>query len=106
MIKNLVRGFDALPWQGPFLSATAVRGASCAAATVQPVYSPGTALAQGDLAERGVLVGSAVVAPRVESGCKLTGGTWTSYYDGREVTSADSLDIDHMVPLTEAWDSK
>ncbi|SBU99156.1 Protein of unknown function (DUF1524) [Streptomyces sp. MnatMP-M77] len=31
--------------------------------------------------------------------------TWTSYYDGQEVTSAGALDIDHMVPLAEAWDS-
>lgn len=35
-----------------------------------------------------VLIGEAVVAPTVEAGCKLTGGTWVSYYDGQEVTSA------------------
>lgn len=52
-----------------------------------------------------VLLAEAVVAPTVEAGCKLTGGTWVSYYDGQEVTSAGSLDIDHMVPLAEAWDS-
>ncbi|SCD80414.1 Protein of unknown function [Streptomyces sp. Termitarium-T10T-6] len=52
-----------------------------------------------------VLLAEAVEAPTVEGGCKLTGGTWTSYYDGQEVTSAGSLDIDHMVPLAEAWDS-
>ncbi|AWL90827.1 HNH endonuclease family protein [Streptomyces globisporus] len=52
-----------------------------------------------------VLLAEAVVAPTVEAGCKLTGGTWTSYYDGQEVTSAGSLDIDHLVPLAEAWDS-
>ncbi|MFJ9195447.1 HNH endonuclease family protein [Streptomyces globisporus] len=52
-----------------------------------------------------VLLAEAVVAPTVEADCKLTGGTWTSYYDGQEVTSAGSLDIDHMVPLAEAWDS-
>ncbi|MFD8474823.1 DUF1524 domain-containing protein [Streptomyces globisporus] len=52
-----------------------------------------------------VLLAEAVVAPTVGAGCKLTGGTWTSYYDGQEVTSAGSLDIDHMVPLAEAWDS-
>ncbi|CAM5269759.1 secreted protein [Streptomyces griseus] len=52
-----------------------------------------------------VLISEAVVAPAVGAGCKLTGGTWISYYDGQEVTSAGSLDIDHMVPLAEAWDS-
>lgn len=52
-----------------------------------------------------VLIAEAVVGPTVEAGCKLTGGTWMSYYDGQEVTSAGALDIDHMVPLAEAWDS-
>nr|WP_241848465.1 HNH endonuclease family protein [Streptomyces sp. CB00072] len=52
-----------------------------------------------------VLIAEAVVAPTVGAGCKLTGGTWVSYYDGQEVTSAGSLDIDHMVPLAESWDS-
>ncbi|MFG2768109.1 HNH endonuclease family protein [Streptomyces rubiginosohelvolus] len=52
-----------------------------------------------------VLLAEAVVVPTVGAGCKLTGGAWTSYYDGQEVTSAGSLDIDHMVPLAEAWDS-
>ncbi len=52
-----------------------------------------------------VLLAEAIVAPTVEAGCKLTPGTWRSYYDGQEVTSAGALDIDHMVPLAEAWDS-
>ncbi|KPI02412.1 protein of unknown function DUF1524 RloF [Actinobacteria bacterium OV450] len=30
---------------------------------------------------------------------------WWSYYDDTTVTNASSLDIDHMVPLAEAWDS-
>ncbi len=29
-----------------------------------------------------------------------------SYYDEAEVTDAKKLDIDHMLPLAEAWDSK
>ncbi|MGW4359404.1 HNH endonuclease family protein [Streptomyces californicus] len=33
------------------------------------------------------------------------GGSWLSYYDEVEVTDAKRLDIDHMVPLAEAWDS-
>ena len=41
----------------------------------------------------------------MEAGCKLTGGSWLSYYDGQEVTDPGALDIDHMVPLAEAWDS-
>ncbi|MFF8505579.1 HNH endonuclease family protein [Streptomyces anulatus] len=52
-----------------------------------------------------VLLAEAVVAPTVGSGCKLTGGRWTSYLDGQEVTDAGSLDVAHLVALGEAWDS-
>ena len=52
-----------------------------------------------------VLKAEAVEAPTQAAGCKLTGGTWWSYYDDTEVTDAAGLDIDHMVPLAEAWDS-
>jgi hypothetical protein len=37
--------------------------------------------------------------------CRAQSGTWTSPYDGAQVTDADKLDIDHMVPLAEAWRS-
>ncbi|MFC8270348.1 HNH endonuclease family protein [Streptomyces cinereoruber] len=52
-----------------------------------------------------VLLAEAVQEPAVAAGCKLTGGKWISYYDNVEVIEADKLDIDHMVPLAEAWDS-
>ncbi|MEW1906219.1 HNH endonuclease family protein [Streptomyces sp. NPDC086147] len=52
-----------------------------------------------------VLLAEAVQEPAVAAGCKLTGGTWVSYYDNVEVLEAGKLDIDHMVPLAEAWDS-
>jgi hypothetical protein len=52
-----------------------------------------------------VLVAEADDAPTVGSGCGLSGGRWYSYYDGVSQTSASSLDIDHVVPLAEAWDS-
>ncbi|MFJ2008090.1 HNH endonuclease family protein [Streptomyces chartreusis] len=52
-----------------------------------------------------VLIHEAVEAPSVGPGCRLTGGSWWSYYDATLVTSASGLDIDHMVPLAEAWDS-
>lgn len=38
-------------------------------------------------------------------GCRITRGSWFSEFDGRAFTSAASLDIDHFVPLKEAWDS-
>ncbi|MGW7534712.1 HNH endonuclease family protein [Amycolatopsis sp. NPDC054798] len=34
--------------------------------------------------------------------CTVTGGEWTSPYDGVTVTTPSGLDIDHMVPLAEA----
>ncbi|MEU9578832.1 HNH endonuclease family protein [Streptomyces chilikensis] len=52
-----------------------------------------------------VLLAEAVTAPAVGSGCSLTGGSWYSLYDSRTLTSATQLDIDHLVPLAESWDS-
>ncbi|MEV7797279.1 HNH endonuclease family protein [Streptomyces sp. NPDC087512] len=52
-----------------------------------------------------VLIDEAVEAPAVGPRCRLSGGSWWSYYDQVWVTSASGLDIDHMVPLAEAWDS-
>ena len=37
--------------------------------------------------------------------CRATAGTWESVYDGETWTDAADLDIDHVVPLAEAWDS-
>ena len=34
--------------------------------------------------------------------CAVTGGSWTSPYDGTTVTKPGALDIDHLVPLAEA----
>ncbi|MFC8224144.1 HNH endonuclease family protein, partial [Streptomyces sp. NPDC057362] len=52
-----------------------------------------------------VLIAEAVEPPTVGPRCRLTGGLWWSYYDQVWVTSASALDIDHMGPLAEAWDS-
>ncbi|MFS0698112.1 HNH endonuclease family protein [Streptomyces nitrosporeus] len=52
-----------------------------------------------------VLLAEAVKAPEQGDRCSLTGGEWVSYYDEQTVTAAGRLDIDHMVPLAEAWDS-
>lgn len=52
-----------------------------------------------------VLIAEAVKAPTQGEDCALTGGAWRSYYDGKTVTDASTLDIDHMIALAEAWDS-
>lgn len=52
-----------------------------------------------------VLLAEALEPPHITGSCVLSGGRWFSYYDEQTVTDAAKLDIDHMVPLAEAWDS-
>jgi hypothetical protein len=52
-----------------------------------------------------VLIAESRTEPAIETRCKVTAGTWFSYYDGVTLTAPGGLDIDHMVPLAEAWDS-
>lgn len=37
--------------------------------------------------------------------CPVSSGKWYSFYDGVTVYSPSELDIDHVVPLAEAWRS-
>ncbi|KAF2227383.1 secreted protein [Elsinoe ampelina] len=39
------------------------------------------------------------------SSCAANSGTWRSPYDGATWTAASDVDIDHMVPLANAWRS-
>ncbi|GGV50953.1 hypothetical protein GCM10010293_62390 [Streptomyces griseoflavus] len=52
-----------------------------------------------------VLKTEAVIAPEQVTGCKLSGGQWYSAYSNTYVNSPSALDIDHLVPLAESWDS-
>ncbi|MGW7821810.1 HNH endonuclease family protein [Streptomyces puniciscabiei] len=52
-----------------------------------------------------VLKAEAVVAPVQGPKCTLSGGEWYSPYDDRYIDGPKGLDIDHLVPLAEAWDS-
>lgn len=51
------------------------------------------------------LLEEAVTAPAQDANCVLAGGSWYSPYDDTYFTQARALDIDHMVPLAESWDS-
>jgi hypothetical protein len=42
---------------------------------------------------------------RIDGRCAAISGTWYSPYDGATWTQASDVDIDHMVPLSEAWRS-
>jgi len=39
------------------------------------------------------------------SGCNVVGGQWESRYDGMVLTDPAGVDIDHVVPLANAWRS-
>ncbi|MFI0419868.1 HNH endonuclease family protein [Spongiactinospora sp. 9N601] len=40
-----------------------------------------------------------------DAACRAVSGSWFSPYDGITWTRASDIDIDHMVPLSEAWKS-
>lgn len=49
-----------------------------------------------------------LIDERVEGrvvGCEVIGGVWTSRYDSVSTGNSSTFDIDHVVPLKEAWDS-
>lgn len=64
-----------------------------------------TSAGNGCDSRKAVIISEAIVKPKVEAGCKIIGGEWLSIYDNVKVIDAGKLDVDHMVPLAEAWDS-
>lgn len=53
-----------------------------------------------------VLIAESITPAQVDAfGCKVVEGDWFSDYDGATHTNPSDLDIDHFVPLKEAWDS-
>lgn len=52
-----------------------------------------------------VLIYESVVPATVGPGCTVTAGQWNSWYDGASWTNPSDVDIDHFVPLAEAWKS-
>ncbi|MFF8610938.1 HNH endonuclease family protein [Streptomyces sp. NPDC015346] len=131
MIKNFARGLAALSLALTSLALPASAQATPAAAAAQtfplsyaigqiPVadesragytrdkfrhWNTGLDPADGCNTRAEVLLAEATEAPGVAAGCKLSEGEWLSYYDEQEVSDPAKLDIDHMVPLAEAWDS-
>lgn len=59
-----------------------------------------------DAREDTLIVESLVSAEVERSGeCEVISGRWLSVYDGVEVSEPSELDVDHLVPLAEAWRS-
>ena len=54
---------------------------------------------------REVLIDESLTPVRVRDGCTLRRGSWVSAFDGLRTTDMSVLDIDHVVPLAEAWRS-
>lgn len=52
-----------------------------------------------------VLLQESISAAKRGSGCKILKGKWLSQYDKKSFTTPTGIDIDHMVPLKEAWES-
>ena len=52
-----------------------------------------------------VLIQEAVELPKLGRGCVLNSGQWISSYDALSTNDYSTLDIDHMIPLSEAWRS-
>ncbi|MFB7371893.1 DUF1524 domain-containing protein [Streptomyces sp. NPDC056222] len=125
MIKNLVRSLaplalilSPLAVPSPALSANVVLFPDALADLTEaaenpagykvsafPHWNKGLDPADGCDTRAEVLLEEAVDAPRTGPGCTLTGGRWTSYYDGQTVTDPAALRVDHVVSLNEAWES-
>ena len=54
---------------------------------------------------REVLIEEAIEKPTISGDCDLFGGTWYSVYDAVTTEDPGDFDIDHFIPLKEAWDS-
>jgi hypothetical protein len=52
-----------------------------------------------------VLIAESVVPVSFSSGCTVSRGEWYSWFDGATWTAPSDVDIDHFVPLSEAWKS-
>jgi hypothetical protein len=50
-----------------------------------------------------VLIRESATTVTTRGVCTVTTGSWVSVYDGSRTTLASGLDIDHFVPLNEAW---
>lgn len=64
-------------------------------------YDPGS----GCNTRERVLIEESLVEPTVDDRCRSTNGRWRSAYDGVETTDVADLEIDHLVPLADAWRS-
>jgi Protein of unknown function (DUF1524) len=58
-----------------------------------------------DVRDEVLAVESTVEPTRGDDGCAVVRGRWVSLYDGYSTPDPTELEIDHLVPLAEAWAS-
>ena len=56
-------------------------------------------------ARQEVLMAESLTPVTLGAGCRVESGTWFSAFDGDTLTNPASVDINHTVPLKEAWQS-
>ena len=64
-------------------------------------YDPATGCNTREL----VLIDESIIEPEVDDRCRTTRGRWRSLYDAVETEDPADLQIDHFVPLADAWRS-
>lgn len=52
-----------------------------------------------------VLLAESTIPAQVSTDCRITSGRWVSAFDGVQTQDPSTFDVDHLVPLAEAWDS-
>lgn len=73
--------------------------------TYERTYFGGWSDTDGDRCNtrKEVLLAEATTPVTVTGSCTLQGGSWQSPYDNAQTSISGTYDIDHMVPLKEAW---
>ncbi|MFE6848819.1 hypothetical protein [Streptomyces sp. NPDC057686] len=124
MIKNLTRGFVATVLAFAALAPTSAPAHADELTLVEAITSLPVAEEvregckrelyphwrdddkNGCSARADVLIAEAIDAPTVGADCTVSGGVWHSYYDDVLVSGPSGVDIDHLVPLAEVYDSE
>ncbi|MEV0347565.1 HNH endonuclease family protein [Nonomuraea sp. NPDC050680] len=68
-------------------------------------FMPDWAPQRGACDTREIVLNRDGEAVRRDASCRVLAGTWYSRYDGELLTSEAELDVDHLVPLANAWRS-
>ncbi|NUR91534.1 MAG: HNH endonuclease [Nonomuraea sp.] len=66
-------------------------------------FMPSWAEAEGPCDTREVVLRRDAVDVTTNTNCQAVRGTWYSEYDGLTLHSEEQIDVDHLVPLANAW---